>query len=105
MLSGGYIGESVTRSGGGFWFSPGEGLARSIIGDAAYTVDPTKSVTIEGAPRQTSDGAYAEGEFSDAVSWHWRVTFTGVAIRGEDTDFIGQYHRNSNVSMTLRVSF
>jgi hypothetical protein len=105
MLSGGYIGESVTRSGVGFRFAPDEGLARSIIGHAAYTVDPTKSVTIEGALRQTGDGAYAKAEFSDAFSSHWRVTFSGVAIRGEDTDFIGQYHRNSNVSMTLRVSF
>jgi len=105
MLSGGYIGESVTRSGVGFRFAPDEGLARSFIGRAAYTVDPTKSVTIEGAVRQTGDGAYVRGEFSDAFSSHWRVTFAGVGITGKDTDFIGQYHLNSNVSMTLRVSF
>ena len=105
MLSGGYIGESVTRSGLGFRFAPDEGVARSFIGRAAYTLDPNKSVTIEGALRESGDGAYVRGEFSDALSSHWRVTFTGVAIRGQDTDFIGQYRRNSNVSMTLRVSF
>jgi hypothetical protein len=105
LLSGGYIGESVTRSGVGFRFAPDEGVAKSFIGRAAYTVDPTKSVTFEGAIRQSGDGAYVKGEFSNAFASHWRVTFTGVAIRGEDTDFIGQYHRNSNVSMTLRVSF
>jgi hypothetical protein len=105
MLSGGYIGESVTRSGTGFRFAPDEGVARSIIGRAAYTVDPTKSFTIEGAVSQNGDGAYVKGEFSDAFSSHWRITFTGVGIGGQDTDFIGQYRRNSNVSMTLRVSF
>jgi hypothetical protein len=105
MLSGGYIGESVTRSGLGFRFAPDEGVARSIIAHAAYTVDPTKSVTIEGAVRQSGDGAYIRGEFSDAFASHWRVTFAGVGIAGNDADFIGQYHRNSNVSMTLRVSF
>ena len=105
MLSGGYIGESVTREGEGFRFAPDEGVAQSIIGRAAYTLDPTKSVTIEGALRQSGDGAYVRGEFSNAFSSHWRITFTGVALGGKDTDFIGQYHRNSNVSMTLRVSF
>jgi len=105
MLSGGYAGESVTRSGDTFRFAPDEGLARSIIGRAAYTVDPKKTVVFEGAVRQTGDGAFVKAEFSDAFASHWRVTFTGVGITGQDTDFIGQYHRNSFASITLRVSF
>ncbi|HUK34098.1 MAG TPA: hypothetical protein VLV86_09325 [Vicinamibacterales bacterium] len=105
MLSGGYIGESVVHSGGTFRFAPDEGVARSVIGRASYTVDPRKSVTFEGAVRQSGDGAYVKAEFSDALSSHWRVTFTGVDIGGNENDFIGEYRRNSNVSMTLRLSF
>ena len=29
----------------------------------------------------------------------------GVLIRGEATDFLGQYRRNSDVVLTLRYSF
>ena len=46
-----------------------------------------------------------KGEFSNAMGAHWRVTFTGVGIAGKDTDFIGQFNRNSNASVTLRLSF
>ena len=81
MLSGGYIGESVVRSGGAFRFAPDEGVARSIIGHAAYTVDPRKSLTIEGAVRQTGDGAYIKAQFSDAFASHWRVTFATTGSR------------------------
>ena len=106
ILSGGYIGESVTNStGGAFRFAPDEGTAKSLIAHAAYTVDPRRTVAIEGAVRQTGDGAYVKGEFSNAMGGHWRVTFTGVAITGKDTDFIGQFNRNSNASVTLRLSF
>lgn len=106
MLDGGYIGESVTRTGPpGFRFAPDEGIARSVIGRASYTVDPRRTVTIEGLVRQSGDGAYVKAQFSDALSSHWRVTFTGVGIRGLDTDFVGQFNRNSYASITLRVSF
>jgi hypothetical protein len=106
MLDGGYIGESVTRSGPpGFRFAPDEGIARSIIGRASYTVDPRRTVTVEGLIRQSGDGAYIKAQFSDALSSHWRVTFTGVGIRGTDTDFVGQFNRNSYGAITLRVSF
>jgi len=106
ILDGGYIGESVTRSGAPeFRFAPDEQIAKSFIGRAAYTVDPRRTVAIEGLVRQSGDGAYVKAEFSDALSSHWRVTFTGVGITGKDTDFIGQFNRNSNASVTLRVSF
>ena len=105
ILSGGYIGESVTRSGGTFRFAPDEGVAKSWIAHAAYTVDPNRTVTIEGAVRQSGDGAYVRGLFSEALGSSWRVTFAGVGIRGTADDFIGQFNRNSNVSVTLRLSF
>jgi hypothetical protein len=106
MLDGGYIGESVTRSGPpAFRFAPDEGITRSFIGRASYTVDPRRTFTVEGLVRQSGDGAYVKAQFSDALSGHWRVTFTGVGIRGTDTDFVGQFNRNSYGSITLRVSF
>src|SRR5262249_8322394 len=102
ILSGGYIGESVTNSTPPtVRFAPDEGIAKSIIARASYTVDPRRTVTVEGAVRQTGDGAYVKGEFSNAMGGHWRVNFTGVAITGKDTDFIGQFNRNSNASVTL----
>jgi len=106
ILDGGYIGESVTQSGApAFRFAPDEQIAKSIIGRASYAVDPRRTVTIEGLLRQSGDGAYVKAQFSDALSSHWRVTFTGVGITGKDTDFVGQFNRNSNFSVTLRVSF
>jgi hypothetical protein len=106
ILDGGYIGESVLQSGvPAFRFAPDEQIAKSIIGRASYTVDPRRTVTVEGLLRQSGDGAYVKAQFSDALSSHWRITFTGVGISGKDTDFIGQFNRNSNVSVTLRVSF
>jgi hypothetical protein len=68
-------------------------------------VDPRRTVTVEGLIRQSGDGAYIKAQFSDALSSHWRVTFTGVGIRGTDTDFVGQFNRNSYGAITLRVSF
>ncbi len=105
MLSGGYIGESITHDVPGFRFAPDEGVAKSIIARAAYTVDPRRTFTVEGAVRQSGDGAYLKSEFSEALGSHWRVTFAGALIRGNDTDFIGQFNRNSNISTTLRLSF
>jgi hypothetical protein len=105
LLVGGYTGEVVTRNLGTLRFAPDEGLARSIIVRAAYTVDPRRTVAIEGVARQSGDGFYIKGEFSEQVGQHWRVTFAGVGLAGKDTDFLGQYHRNSNGSVTLRYSF
>jgi len=36
---------------------------------------------------------------------HWRATVTGIAIGGHGDDFLGQYHRNSNVQAAIRYSF
>jgi hypothetical protein len=34
-----------------------------------------------------------------------RATLEGNLIRGSDNDFLGQFHRNSNVNLALRYSF
>jgi hypothetical protein len=105
LFDGGYAGEKVTENRGNLRFAADEGLARSIIAHASYTVDPRRTVTIEGAVKQNGDGFYIKGEFSEAVGKNWRVTVTGIGIAGSDTDFIGQYHRNSYGSVALRYNF
>jgi hypothetical protein len=105
VLVGGYAGEVVTTSRPGFSFAPDRGIARSILGRASYTVDPRRTVAIEGAVRQSGDGFYVKGEYSEAFGQHWRLTLTGVGIDGEDTDFLGQFHHNSYGSVGLRFSF
>ena len=64
-----------------------------------------RTVAVEAAVRQTGDSAYVKAEFSAALASHWRVTFAGVGLAGDENDFIGQFHRNSNASVTLRLSF
>jgi hypothetical protein len=48
---------------------------------------------------------YAKAEYSQARGQHWRATRTGVAIAGDQNDFLGQYHRNSHATVALRYSF
>ncbi len=101
----GYAGEAVTQNRGVFSFAPDRGIAKSILGRAAYTVDPRRTVAIEAAVRQSGDGLYIKGEYSQAFAQHWRLTLTGVGIEGEPDDFLGQFNHNSNVSIALRFSF
>ena len=121
LLDLGYAGEVVTvRShSGGQPFAPDRGLARALIGRAAYTIDPSRTLTIEGALRERSDnvfqcftqsesclaGVYVKGEFSSALGRFFRITMYGVGIDGTRGDFLGQYRRNSHAAVTLRFSF
>ena len=105
VVVGGYAGEVVTKAHPGFSFAPDRGIAKSFLGRASYTVDPRRTVVIESAVRQTADGFYVKGEYSEAFGQHWRLTLTGVGIAGQDDDFLGQYHRNSYASAGFRFSF
>ena len=105
LLSGGYAGEVVKVTEPPLAFDFERQLARSIVGRAAYTVDPRRSVVIEGIVRQNLEGQYVRGEYSQALGGHWRTTFAGVLLTGEEGDFIGQFDRNSHVAITLRFSF
>jgi hypothetical protein len=105
LLDAGYIGEVVTTPGDTFAFALDRGLAKSIIGRASYTVDPRRTVTVEGAANQSGRGFYAKGEYSEAVGQHLRLTLTTVYITGKDDNFIGQYRMNSHGAVTLRFSF
>ncbi|MEQ1869531.1 MAG: hypothetical protein ABL961_05855 [Vicinamibacterales bacterium] len=105
VLDGGYVGELVTQSRPGATFGAERGIGRSFIGRASYTAGPRRSVGIEGAARQNGEGFYLKGEYSEALSPHWRLTISGVGLGGQETDFIGQYRRNSHASTSLRLSF
>ena len=105
VFIGGYIGDAVTENRSAVAFAPDRGLAKSIVGRASYTVDPRRNLAFEGVVHQNGQGLYAKFEYSESRGQHWRVTLSGVGIAGSDTDFIGQYHRNSNVSTTVRYSF
>jgi hypothetical protein len=102
---GGYAGEVVTERRAQFTFAPDRGLTRSIVARAAYTIDANRSAAIETAIRQNGDGAYVKGEYSQARGQHWRATVTGTLIRGQADDFLGQYRRNSHVTLSVRYSF
>ena len=105
LLDGGYAGDRTTKEHPLPAFAPDRGMARSIIGRAAYTVDPRRTIVLEGAVRQNGDGIYAKAEYSQAFGQHWRLTTTGVGIGGDEDDFLGHYRRNSHASAALRFSF
>ena len=105
LLDVGYAGERVLEARVAGAFAPDRGLARSIIGRAAYTLDPRRTVVFEGAARQNGDGFYGKLEYSQALSQRWRLTITGVGLAGDPEDFVGQYRRNSHGSMRFRFSF
>jgi hypothetical protein len=105
VFVGGYAGEAVTERRSLLPFAPDRGVTRSMLGRASYTIDPNRSVALEGALRQDGDGGYARGEYSQAYGQHWRATIGATLIRGEPTNFFGQYRRNSHATFSLRYSF
>jgi hypothetical protein len=105
LLDFGYAGDHTTEEYAVPVFSPDRGMARSVIGRASYTVDPRRTVVLEGAVRQNADGVFARAEYSQTFGQHTRLTLAGVAIGGDRTDFLGQYRDNSHVSAGLRFSF
>ena len=105
IIVGGYAGEIVTERRARLAFAPDRGLTRSLVARASYTIDANRSAAIETAVRQTGHGAYVKGEYSQARGQHWRLTITGAGIRGRSDDFLGQYRRNSNLTLSLRYSF
>ncbi len=110
---GGYAGDFVARTGlqpsfpGGavVTFAADRGLARAFLGRATVALDVNTNLSLQAAVRQTGDGTWVQGQYSRAYGSHLRVTFEGNLIRGADTDFLGQFHRNSNLNLALRCSF
>ena len=105
VFDGGYAGEVITREVPGLRFGPDEGVAKSFIGRVSYTLGPRRSFAAEGAVRQNGDGMYVRGEYSEAIGQHLRLTFSGVALAGDDSSFLGQYRHNSNLTAAVRFSY
>jgi hypothetical protein len=102
---GGYTGEHVTGRRVPLSFAPDRGLTRAFVGRASYTIDPNRSLAFDAVVRRNGAGAYVKAEYSQAYGQHWRVIVDGALIRGEDGDFLGQYHRNSHGIVRVRYSF
>ncbi len=105
LFVGGYIGDYITGNRNEATFDPERGLAKAIVGRASWTLDTSRSLVFEGAAKQSGDGFYGKIEYSQAFGQHWRVTPQIGVIRGSDNDFLGQYHRNSFASLSVRYSF
>lgn len=102
---GGYGGEAVTSRSGTGNFNPSRGLLRTVLARAGYTIDVNRSIGIESAIRENGDGLWIKGEYSQAFGQHWRLTAAGTLIRGETSDFLGQYRGNSHGSVAVKYSF
>jgi hypothetical protein len=105
LLDVGYAGDRTTRAFTLPSFAPDRGLARAVIGRAAYTIDPRRSAVFEGAVRQDGAGVFARAEYSQSFGQHTRLTLSGVAIAGRQDDFIGRYRDNSHATASFRFSF
>jgi hypothetical protein len=102
---GGYAGEVVTQRNSQLDFAPDRGLTRAFLGRAGYTIDANRDISFEGVVRQNLKGALLRAEYSQAFGRHWRATTGFALIRGDPTDFLGQYRRNSHFVLKLRYSF
>jgi len=103
---GGYGGQHITKTGTqSSDFNPDRGMTRTILARAGYTIDVNRSVAFESAVRENLDGAWMKIEYSQAFGQHWRLTTALTAIRGEPSDFLGQYRRNSHIVVIARYSF
>jgi hypothetical protein len=101
---GGYAGDAVTRAAASpLAFAPDRGFARSFVGRAGLTIDVNRSLAVETAVRAA--GSFVRFEYSQALGQRWRVTPGAAWIRGDMADFLGQYHRNSYLSLAVRYSF
>ena len=105
VFVGGYAGEAETRRRFPLDFAPDRGLAKTFLGRASYNLDANRTVALETAVRQNAAGMYAKLEYTQSVGNHWRWTAACTLLRGRDSDFLGQYHRNSNAQLILRYSF
>jgi len=101
----GYAGEGITARTPTFQFSPELGFARAILAHARYAIDSSRSVALDADVRQNGQGSWLRAEYSQTFGQHWRTTAGYSWIRGSDSDFLGQFHRNSFALLALRYSF
>ncbi len=102
---GGYAGKVITERGGGLQYQADRGLTRALVGRASVNLSGNRTLIFEAVGRQNGSGFYAKAEYSQGFGQHWRASAMFTGIRGEITDFLGQYRRNSFVSFVMRYSF
>lgn len=101
---GGYAGSYTTREPATpLQFAADRGFAKSFVGRAGLTIDANRSMAIETAIR--ANGSFLRYEYSHATGQHWRTVAGAAWIRGDVSDFLGQYRRNSYASLAIRYSF
>jgi hypothetical protein len=105
LLIAGYAGEYERETTTLVRFAPDRGMARAFIGRAALTIDANRTLALEAAVRQNAEGFYGRAEYSHGMGGHWRTLVNVSAFGGSGDDFLGRYHRNSSVRVTLRYSF
>ena len=101
----GYAGDAVTSYSRTLQFSPERGFARAVLAHAQYAIDSNRSVALDTAIRQNGQGSWLRSAYSQTFGEHWRATLGFTWIRGDPSDFLGQYHRNSFALIALRYSF
>ncbi len=101
----GYAGQIITRHGDAPGFSPVRGFTRALVARAGYTIDVNRGVAFEAVARQNGRGVWLKAEYSQAFGQHWRATAGFAWIHGAQSDFLGQFHRNSHGALALRYSF
>jgi len=100
----GYAGSVVTRDAASpLQFAPDRGFAKSFVGRAGLTIDANRSLAVETAVR--AEGSFVRFEYSQLFGQHWRATGGVAWIRGDMSDFLGEYRRNSYASLAIRYSF
>jgi hypothetical protein len=102
---GGYAGEAITTQRSQLDFAPDRGLTKTFLGRASYNLDANRTVSLESAVRQNLHGLYSKLEYTQTLGDHWRLTLAGALLAGRDSDFLGQYKRNSHFAVALRYSF
>jgi hypothetical protein len=104
MLTAGYTGSAITSGPDNpIQFSPDLGLSKSFVGRASRAIDVNRNLSVEAAVR--SGGSFVRAEYSQAIGSHWRISPRAAWIRGDPSDFIGQYRRNASLSVVFRYSF
>lgn len=101
----GYAGDAITARTPTMQFSPELGFARAILAHAQYAIDSNRSLAVDMAVRENGRGSWLRAEYSQGFGQHWRATAGYSWIRGDDSDFLGQFHRDSFVLLALRYSF
>lgn len=102
---GGYAGEYVTVRRRLFDFAPDRGLTRSFLGRASLQINPNDSVSFDVAVRQNGSGVWIRNEYVHLLNDRFSVRLSGALIRGDVSDFLGQFRRNSHVMLVFRYSF